>query len=507
MTVATDPRIELRGLSKRFGNVLAVDSVSLSIAAGTVHALVGANGAGKSTVGKMIAGAISPTDGRILLDGEAVQFGSPREALDQGLAFIAQELALAPDMTVMENVYMGVEPRRGSFVDRGSMRSSFDELLASSGFEVPGDAPVRSLSIADQQKVEILRALCRGANVIIMDEPTSSLTRDESQRLHALIRDLRAGGMTIVYVSHFLEEVLALSDDITILRNGRLIRTGPASAETEATLVNGMLGHAASADYPPRKPPAPGPPLLEVDGLSRAGFLHDVSLTVAGGEIVGLAGLVGSGRSELARAIFGADPVDEGTITIAGTQLGAGAPHKSFEAGLAMLPESRKEQGLLLDQPVAANTTLPFLGSSRRIARFGWLWKGNERDDVRALLADLAVKPASPNAMVKTMSGGNQQKVLFGKCLFQEPRILILDEPTRGVDVGARHAIHNLIGSLAARGVGIILISSDLEEVLGLAHRVLVMRRGAIVAEFGADPSMDAVMEAAFGVAPAGVSP
>ena len=229
-----------------------------------------------------------------------------------------------------------------------------------------------------------------------------------------------------------------------------------------------------------------------------------MSLTVAAGEIVGLAGLVGSGRSELARAIFGADPVDGGTIRLDGAEIAGASPHRAFARGMAMLPESRKEQGLLLDQPVAANTTLPFLGASRRIARFGWLSKRNEREDVRTLLADLAVTPASPNALVKTMSGGNQQKVLFGKCLFQEPRILILDEPTRGVDVGARRAIHELIGSLAERGVGIILISSDLEEVLGLAHRVLVMRRGAIVAEFGADPSMDAVMEAAFGVAPAG---
>ena len=504
MTVATAPRVELQGLSKRFGNVLAVDRVSLSIAAGTVHALVGANGAGKSTVGKMVAGAIPATDGRILMDGEAVQFGSPREALDHGVAFIAQELALAPDMTVVENVFLGVEPRHGSFVDRGAMRSRFDALLASSGFTVPGDARVRTLSIADQQKVEILRALSRGASVIVMDEPTSSLTRDESQRLHALIRDLRAGGMTIVYVSHFLDEVLALSDDITILRNGRLIRTGPAAAETEATLVTGMLGHAASADYPARRPAPTGAPLLEVEDLRRTGVLHDVSLTVAAGEIVGLAGLVGSGRSELARAIFGADPVDGGTIRLDGAEIAGASPHRAFARGMAMLPESRKEQGLLLDQPVAANTTLPFLGASRRIARFGWLSKRNEREDVRTLLADLAVTPASPNALVKTMSGGNQQKVLFGKCLFQEPRILILDEPTRGVDVGARRAIHELIGSLAERGVGIILISSDLEEVLGLAHRVLVMRRGTIVAEFGADPSMDAVMEAAFGVAPAG---
>jgi rhamnose transport system ATP-binding protein len=222
---------------------------------------------------------------------------------------------------------------------------------------------------------------------------------------------------------------------------------------------------------------------------------------VRAGEIVGLAGLVGSGRSELARAIFGADPIDAGTITLDGEVLGAGAPHRSYRKGMAMLPESRKEQGLLLDQPAAMNCTLPYLGSGDRVARFGWLSKRNEREDVRTLLADLSVKPASPSAMVKTMSGGNQQKVLFGKCLFREPRILILDEPTRGVDVGARHAIHDLIGDLASRGVGILLISSDLEEVLGLAHRVLVMRRGGIVAEFGADPSMDAVMEAAFGMA------
>ncbi len=309
----------------------------------------------------------APTDGRILLDGEAVQFGSPREALDQGVAFIAQELALAPDMTVMENVYMGVEPRHGSFVDRGAMRSSFDALLASSGFEVPGDARVRSLSIADRQKVEILRALCRGASVIIMDEPTSSLTRDESQRLHALIRDLRAGGMTIVYVSHFLEEVLALSDDDHDPAQRASHPHGPGVGRDRGDAGHrdarpcGIGGLPAAQAAAARRPP-----LLEVDGLRRAGFLHDVSLTVAAGEIVGLAGLVGSGRSELARAIFGADPIDERhDHDRRRRSCDAGAPHRSFEAGIALLPESRKEQGLLLDQPVAANTTLPFLGSSR----------------------------------------------------------------------------------------------------------------------------------------------
>jgi ABC-type sugar transport system ATPase subunit len=268
-----------------------------------------------------------------------------------------------------------------------------------------------------------------------------------------------------------------------------------------------MLGHEADADYPPRRPAKASAPALQVEGLRRTGVLHDISFAVASGEIVGLAGLVGSGRSELARAIFGADAIDGGTVTLDGIPLETLSPHTSFERGIAMLPESRKEQGLLLEQSVAPNTTLPFLRTVRRVARFGWLSKRNEREDVRALLADLAVKPASPRALVKTMSGGNQQKVLFGKCLFREPRILILDEPTRGVDVGARRAIHDLIGGLAARGVGIVLISSDLEEVLGLAHRVLVMRRGAIVAEFGADPSIDAVMEAAFGVVPAGVAP
>jgi len=494
------PRIELRGVSKRFGNVVAVDRVDLSIAAATVHALVGANGAGKSTLGRMIAGAIAVGEGQILVDGEPVDFASPRDALAHGVALIAQELALAPDMTVLENVYLGVEPRKAGIVARGELRARFDALLESTGFDVPRDAAVRTLSIADQQKVEILRALSRGATVIVMDEPTSSLTRDEAQRLHRLIRDLRTRGVTIVYVSHFLDEVLALADEVTILRNGRLIRTGPASAETEATLVTGMLGHSASADYPARKPAPPGAPLLRVRGLRRAGILRDIDLDVGAGEIVGLAGLVGSGRSELARALFGADPIDGGTIELAGEPVGHLTPTRAFDLGIAMVPESRKEQGLLLDQPVAANTTLPFLRRRSRIARFGWLAKRAEREQVRTLLADLSVKPQSPTALVKTMSGGNQQKVLFGKCLFGEPRVLILDEPTRGVDVGARRAIHELIGALASRGVGIVLISSDLEEVLGLAHRVLVMRRGAIVAEFGADPSMDAVMEAAFGV-------
>jgi simple sugar transport system ATP-binding protein/ribose transport system ATP-binding protein len=496
----TAPLIELRAVTKHYGNVRAVDGVDLSIAPATVHALVGANGAGKSTLGKMIAGAIAVGEGEILVGGEPVDFSSPRDALAHGVALIAQELSLAPDMTVLENVFLAVESSRRGLVLRRELRERFDALLASTGFDVPRDVRVRSLSIADQQKVEILRALSRGATVIVMDEPTSSLTRDEAQRLHALIRDLRARGVTIIYVSHFLDEVLALADEITVLRNGRLIRTGPASAETEATLVTGMLGHSASADYPERRPVAGGPPLLEVKGLQRHGILRDIDLTVGPGEIVGLAGLVGSGRSELARALFGADPIDGGTIALAGEPVTGLTPARAFELGIAMVPEDRKLQGLLLDQPVAANTTLPFLRSDSRVARFGWMAKRSERHAVRDLLADLSVVPQSPSALVKTMSGGNQQKVLFGRCLFADPRVLILDEPTRGVDVGARRAIHDLVGNLAARGVGIVLISSDLEEVLGLAHRVLVMRRGAIVAEFGADPSMDAVMDAAFGV-------
>ena len=411
---------------------------------------------------------------------------------------IAQELSPVPALTVIENVYLGIEPRRHGLVQWRRMRAQYQELISQWGFELDGNARVGALRTADKQKVEILRAVASDAQVIVMDEPTSSLTSVETKTLHRMIRTLRERGRTIVYVSHFLDEVLELCDTITVLRSGRLVRTGPAAAETEESLVAGMFGAAAAAENFEKPQGSTAPVVLAVSGLDRKGVLRDISLQIRAGEIVGLAGLVGSGRTELARAIAGADPVDRGTIVVDGTARRISSPGDAMAAGMAFLPESRKDDGLFLDLSLSTNTTFADLGAVA--SRFGILRLAAERGKTASLLKMLSVQPPNPSAKAANLSGGNQQKVMFARWLFRNPRVLILDEPTRGVDVAARAAIHRLINNLAAEGTAVLLISSEIEEVLGLAHRVLVMRRGSITTEFGADPPLDAVMEAAFGL-------
>jgi ABC-type sugar transport system ATPase subunit len=378
------------------------------------------------------------------------------------------------------------------------MRTQYEELVSQWGFELDGHVKVGTLRTADKQKVEILRAVACDARVIVMDEPTSSLTSVETKTLHRMIRTLRESGRTIVYVSHFLDEVLDLADTVTVLRSGRLVRTAPVAEETAETLVAGMFGAAAEAEHFEKPKGSTAPVLLEVSGLHRKGVLRDISLQIRAGEVVGLAGLVGSGRSELARAIAGADPIDGGTIVVDGTVRHIRSPADAMAAGLAFLPESRTDDGLFIELSIAANTTFADLRSVA--SRFGILRRALERAKTKSLLDSLSVEPPVPSARVANLSGGNQQKVLFIRWLFRNPHVLILDEPTRGVDVAARAAIHRLINNLAAEGTAVLLISSEIEEVLGLAHRVLVMRRGSITREFGADPPLEAVMEAAFGL-------
>jgi ABC-type sugar transport system ATPase subunit len=378
------------------------------------------------------------------------------------------------------------------------MRKQYAELVGQWGFELDGNARVESLRTADVQKAEILRAVASDAQVIVMDEPTSSLTSVETEKLHRMIDVLRERGKTIIYVSHFLDEVLGLADTITVLRSGRLVRTAAVAEETEESLVAGMFGAAAAAEHFEKPRHLAAPVVLEVSGLSRKGMLNDVSLQIRAGEIVGLAGLIGSGRSELARAITGADPIDSGTVAVDGTVRHIRSPAAAMAVGMAFVPESRKDDGLFLELSIAANTTFADLRSVA--SRLGVLSLGRERQRTRQLLDLTSVQPPNPSAKVGHLSGGNQQKVLFARWLLRSPRVLILDEPTRGVDVAARAAIHRLVNKLAAEGTAVLLISSELEEVLGLAHRVLVMRRGSITREFSADPPMEAVMEAAFGL-------
>jgi len=498
MSAAAAAQIRLVSIGKRYSGTKALDDVSVEVAEGSVHALVGANGAGKSTLGKIVGGVIRPDDGQLFVDDRAVRYTSPREARIDGIATIAQELSPVPHMSVIENVFFGIEPRRFGVVQRHQMRRQYEELVSQWGFELDGNAKVGALRTADKQKVEILRAVACDARVIVMDEPTSSLTSVETKTLHRMIRTLRESGRTIVYVSHFLDEVLELADTVTVLRSGRLVRTAPVAEETEESLVAGMFGAAAEAEHFEKSQRSTAPVVLEVSGLHRQGVLRNISLQIRSGEIVGLAGLVGSGRSELARAIAGVDPIDGGTIAVDGTARRIRSPADAMAAGMAFLPESRKDDGLFLALTLAANTTFADL---RAVAsRLGVLRRALERAKTRSLLKLLSVEPPVPSAKVENLSGGNQQKVLFARWLFRNPHVLILDEPTRGVDVAARAAIHRLINNLAAEGTAVLLISSEIEEVLGLAHRVLVIRRGAVTREFGADPPIDAVMEAAFGL-------
>jgi simple sugar transport system ATP-binding protein/ribose transport system ATP-binding protein len=498
MSAAGVSQVQLVSIGKRYSGTKALDNVSVEVAGGTVHALVGANGAGKSTLGKIIGGVIRPDDGQLFVDDRPVNYASPREARIDGIATISQELSPMPHLTVIENVYFGIEPRRFGIVQRHQMRRLYDDLVTRWGFELDGNARVETLRTADIQKAEILRAVATDAQVIVMDEPTSSLTSVETSALHRMIRALRERGKTIVYVSHFLDEVLDLADTVTVLRSGRLVRTGPVAEETEETLVAAMFGAAAAAEHFDKPRGSTAAVVLDVSHLNRKGVLRDVSLQLRAGEIVGLAGLIGSGRSELARAITGADPIDSGTITVDGKVRHIRSPADAMAAGMAFVPESRKDDGLFLELSIAANTTFADLRSVA--GPLGVLSLVRERSKTRELLNLTSVQPPNPSAKVGNLSGGNQQKVLFARWLLRNPRVLILDEPTRGVDVAARAAIHRLVNNLAAEGTAVLMISSEIEEVLGLAHRVLVMRRGSITREFSADPPMEAVMEAAFGL-------
>jgi ABC-type sugar transport system ATPase subunit len=401
-----------------------------------------------------------------------------------------------PTLSVMDNVFLGVEMGARGLVSRAAQADRLAELAGRIGFTQHSSVKVAALSTAEQQKVEILRALARDATLLVMDEPTAALTREESGRLLDLTRDLARGGVTIIYVSHVLADVLALSDTVTVLKDGRWVKTKPAASQTVDDLVTAMLGRSMNVAFPEPGPVAPhAPVVLSVRGLSRPPAIHDVDLEVRAGEIVGLAGLVGSGRTEIARAIFGADPA-QGEVVLDGKRLGRRSPKTCIKHGMAMLPESRKDEGLVMIRSVSENVAMAQLGE---LSERGVMRRGRERGVVAKMLSQVDVRGASPSLPVATLSGGNQQKVALTKWLIKRPRLLIADEPTRGVDVGAKAAMYKHLVGLAAEGVGVLLISSELEEVLGLAHRVLVVRRGQIVAEFPRERAhQHDVMRAAF---------
>ena len=501
MALAETPIIEVRNVSRQFAAVQALVDTNLSINQGEIHALVGENGAGKSTLGKIISGIERPDTGTLYVRGNARQYTHPIDALRDGITTITQEIALLNKQTIIDNVLLGREIQRHGILNRAEMRAVFDRLVQSSGFDLDPDAIVDNLHLADKKKVEVLRAIARDSELIIMDEPTAMLADDETEIFLEIVRDLNQRGHTIIYISHFLEEVLNLADTVTIMRNGRIVRTAPTRVETTDTLVEAMLGQTLSEMYPPRVlPPPDAPNALELRGL-QSNVFDGIDLKVRSGEIVGLAGLVGSGRSRLVRTIFGAEAIQGGEILVDGTPVNIKHSSDAIRAGIFMLPESRKEQGLSLKQEIRSNLTLPHLKSVNWKA--GILNYQEETRRIRSLLADLNVQPPLPQLQVNRLSGGNQQRVLFGKWLFERPRVFIIDEPTRGVDIGAKQAAYHLIAQLAEEGVAILLVSSEMDEILGLSHRVYVMRLGRIVAEFGdhleQTISRRGIMTAAFG--------
>ena len=497
-TIALDDHVLLKGITKQFGSTRAIDSADLTIRRGEVHALIGENGAGKSTLGKILAGVHEPDEGSLTIAGETVRFRSPRQALDRRVTMVAQELALVPTLTALENVYLGIESSKGPVVDDRDHRRRYQRLVEESGIAVDPSSRVGSLSVADQQKVEILRALARNAELIVMDEPTARLTAGEVSNLLQIIRDLSAAGTTVVFVSHFLEQVLEIADRITIMRDGRIVRTSEASTESTGSLVEAMIGRTLEANFPPKQPPAPTvETVLKVTGLGRAGSFEDIDLEVKAGEVVALAGLVGSGRTEVVRSVFGVDPVDSGSIEMLGSILESGTPRKAIDRGMGMIPESRSDQGLMLRRPVRENVSLPRLGL---FSRLGMVLKRGEQESVGVATTEVDLRAASLEIPVESLSGGNQQKTMFARWLIERPKLLIADEPTRGVDVGAKRAIYELLAGLAADGMAVLLVSSEIEDVLGLAHRVLVMRGGRIVCEIdGIEATEAEVLEAAFG--------
>ena len=470
--------LSLRGVCKRFPGVIALDGISLALHKGEVHALCGENGAGKSTLMKVLSGIYQPDAGEIVYKGQVRRFHTCREAESAGIAIIHQELNLVPHLSVEENIFLGREPRRGPFVDRRRLRAAATALLERLRLRVAPDALVKSLSVAQQQMVEIAKALSLRAEILIMDEPTSSLTESETGRLFDIINELKRDGVAIAYISHRLDEFQHIVDRVTVLRDGKFISSAPYAATTMDGIVADMVGRALDQQFPERQPVPDGAPLLTVRALARKGVFGPLDFELRRGEILGFAGLMGAGRTEVARALFGADPLTSGTIRMGDTAIEVRSPRDAIGHGIAYVSEDRKSEGLAIRMSVAANLTLTNLGAVS--GRLGLIDAAAEERVARKYIEALEIKTPSSSQIAKYLSGGNQQKIVIGKWLFRGAKIIIFDEPTRGIDVGAKYAIYELMLRLAADGVGVILISSELPEILGMTDRVLVFHQGQI---------------------------
>lgn len=498
--------LEARSITKQFRGVVALREVSLNIRTGTVHALVGANGAGKSTLGRIFCGAVRPDAGELLVDGQPAHFGNPRDAQGAGIVGVSQELTLVPQLSVIDNVFLGVEDHRLGLLSARAQRKRFDELVTVMGLHLPASRRVGDLSLADRQKVEILRALGRGAKLLLLDEPTSALVADEVRQLLDLVRTLAAKGTTVVYVSHALDDVLEVADVVTVLRDGRVVETGPVGEETPEDLATAMLGRPVDMSFPERAEPGDiARVICEVRDLAREPDFTKVSFTLREGEILGLAGLIDSGATSLARVVAGDLRPTSGAVVIDGRSTHFAAPRDGLRLGVSLLPESRREQGLFMRRAVRENVTAT---DDRQVSRFGFVRRVTERRLAHERLASFDVRMSSVDDPVDTLSGGNQQKVLLGKCVFMHPKLLVALQPTRGVDVGAKAAIYRLLAELASAGTAILLVSPEIEEIYGLAHRMLVLRRGRVVAELSPKRASYAeVMALVLGASAATVGP
>jgi ribose transport system ATP-binding protein len=497
------PFLELRGITKRFPGVLALNGVSLEVYAGEVHALLGENGAGKSTLIKIIAGVYHAESGEIRLDGRPASIRNPHDAQALGISTIFQEFTLAPDMTVAENIFLGREPlriRALSIVDRRELVRRTRDVLASLDLQIDPGAIIRHLGVAQQQMVEIAKALSLDARLIIMDEPTATLTSHEIDRLFQAIDRLKRRGVAIVYVSHRLDEVKAMCDRATILRDGAYVGTAPVASTTIDEMIRLMVGRDLKDKFP-KVAVEPGEEVLRVEQLTRKGILHGVSFGVRRGEIVGIAGLVGSKRTETARAIFGADPIDSGRIFLHGLPVKVRTPGDAIANRIALVPEDRKRHGIFASLSVWENVMISAL---RHFSRNGLLDLRRAKQRAQAFVSSLRISTPDLDKRVLELSGGNQQKVVIAKWLNTNAELFLFDEPTRGIDVGGKIEVYRLMGELLSRGAAIVMISSELPEILGLSDRILVMRDGRICGEFDrADATEENILNCALRGAPA----
>jgi ribose transport system ATP-binding protein len=486
----------MQGIFKQFPGVQALQDADLEVVPGEVHVLLGENGAGKSTLVKILCGQYTADAGTVVISGETCRPSNPLEAEKQGLVMIHQELNLVPGLTVAENIFLGHEPTRGGLIQATVMGQESRALLQRLRCDVDPDTPVAELSVAEQQLVEIARALREKARVLVMDEPTAALADTEIDALFEVIRSLCRDGVPVIYISHRLKEIFAVGDRVTVMRDGHTVGTREVAGTDVGELIRLMVGRTI-AEQIPKRDVAVGDPILEVENLSREGVLSPVDLTVRSGEILGVAGLMGSGRTELARAVFGADPIDTGTVRVAGSTLSGQDPAAAIAAGLGFLTEDRKGQGLVLQLSVAENITLTSLDD---VSRLGVLDLGAERECAGGLVEKLRIRIASLDQETVNLSGGNQQKVVLARWLAAHCRVLLFDEPTRGIDVGAKAEIYELIGELVEQGAAVVLISSEMPELIGLADRVAVMHEGTLQGVLPrAETTQERIMQLALG--------